>query len=164
MTYALPTWPSVASTLSGDKVFRREWANVFSSGFERYIHEPEISVPDDWLGSALLHLKELGSLVPGWDEASALSIAPSLVETVSSFISSKLVLELRSKPDIVPTFEGGLLIEWHTEAIDLIIDMRPSDEPSFYFCDNETGEEVEAYLAECPDAVTSAFAKLSHER
>lgn len=113
-----------------------------------------------WLESALRRLKELEGLGPGWDGASARPVNPALIQSAWSFISSDLVSALEAKPDVVPTFQGGLLIEWHTTAVDLIIESIPSGQPSFYLCDNETGDEIEAALGEHMDSLASAFEKL----
>jgi len=43
---------------------------------------------------------------------------------------------------------------------DLIIESAPDGEASFYFCDNETGDETEALLGDRSDVLTAAFVKL----
>lgn len=157
-------------TLTGNRLLRK-WLNAPASPGVRRLLEPneavgaippsvDVQATDPWLGSAARRIEELANLPQGWDEASALPIAPALLTAVSNFISSNLIVNLQSKPAIVPTFAGGLLIEWHTEAVDLIIESIPDGEASFYFCDNETGDEIEASLTDGSVALTSAFVKL----
>jgi len=105
-------------------------------------------------------MEEIENLAQGWDDLAAPSIAPGLLKAVTTFVSSDLIVNLPNKPAIVPTFTGGLLLEWHTEVVDLIIESSPDGEASFYFCDNETGDETEALLGDRSDALTTAFVKL----
>jgi hypothetical protein len=120
----------------------------------------ERQVAGGWLDAARQRLNELAALKPGWDEASAKPVSPGLLGSAWSFLTSELVSSLAIQPDIVPTFEGGLLIEWHSISVDLIIETSPDAAGSFYFCDNETHEEVEAAIGERLDIIATAFAKL----
>jgi len=113
-----------------------------------------------WIESARQRLNDLARLGPGWDDGSALPIPPALIERVWRFLATDMVSGLDVQPDIVPTFQGGLLIEWHTDAVDLIIESAPASEGSFYFHDNETSEEVETVLGDRIDAIAAAFRKL----
>jgi hypothetical protein len=105
-----------------------------------------------------LHL--LSNLPPGWDEDGARSISPALILQARQFLASELISRFPTRPDVVPTFAGGLLIEWHTESLDLIIEMDPASEVSFYLHDAETGLEVEAPIGQHTAALASAFARL----
>jgi len=114
-----------------------------------------------WPEGAVRRLGALNRLHPGWDGDSARAPSPAILAAVSQFVLSDLVAGLAAKPDLVPTAEGGILIEWHTEAVDLIIEPSVSGEAgSYYFCDNETGEEVEEALGGPAGAITAAFVKL----
>lgn len=109
--------------------------------------------------SALQRLDELAALAPGWDGANAAAIGPAYIKSAQDLISSDLVTSIDAKPDLVPTCDGRLLVEWHTEAIDLIIELAPAG-ASCYACDNETNSEVEAALGEQIEHITSALVKL----
>jgi hypothetical protein len=167
MTYA-HAMPSSRFALSASRLAPRLWSPPESFGTRdlRVQHiaaeATEFRYPMSWLGSALQRLGELAELGPGWDEAAAQPIPSALVTAVRDFLTSGLVSRLAVQPDIVPTFRGGLLIEWHTESVDLIIESTVVGSPSFYFLNNETGEEVEAPLGQRLDAVAAAFAKLAH--
>lgn len=112
------------------------------------------------LDPAERRLDELARLGPGWDGETARAINPSIIEAVHDFIVSKAITSLSVHPDLVPSLEGGILIEWHTVEVDLVIEASPSGEASYYFCDNETGKEVEESLGKGSDDIAFAFKKL----
>jgi hypothetical protein len=156
-------------TLTGGRL-RAKWRPTWSSPAGRYLPELHNHLPqaaettarrssEPWIMSARDRLDELAGLPPGWDGAVAQVVSPAYITGAFGFISSDLVANLEAKPDLVPTYDGGLLIEWHTEAVDLIIELGPGGS-SFYLCDNETHREVEATLGEHIEDVTSAFVKL----
>lgn len=153
---------SSGATLTGGRV-RAEWRPELGSAAARYLPEAltvgVVPSSDPWVTSARRQLNELASLAPGWDGDVARAVGPTLIESALGFLTSELVANLDTKPDVVPTYDGGLLIEWHTDAVDLIIEIGP-DGASFYACDNETNSEVEAPLGDHLEAVTSAFVKL----
>jgi hypothetical protein len=107
-----------------------------------------------------VRLKEIANLVAGWDEGTALPVDPKLIRLAQEFISSELVTRTPVRPDLVPTFDGGLLFEWHTEEVDLIIEIDSVTAPTFYYCDNELGQEIEAPLGEHVETLATAFSKL----
>ncbi len=168
MTLALLT-PLPFFSLSANRLRPRKWSSPESSGI-RDLRRPYYNInamqtrqSTLWLGSALQRLAELADLEPGWDEAAALPIPPSLIAAVRDFLTSGAVSELTVEPSIVPTLKGSLLIEWHSESVDLIIEADPESTPSFYFFDNETDEEVEAPLGQRLDVVAKAFKKLAKQ-
>lgn len=172
MTYPL-AMPSSALALSAKQFAPRRWLSPESSGSrEIQVSYRELPLSGDgptelatgWVRLSLQHLGELANLELGWDEGTAPPIASSVILAVQDFITSDLVSSIETQPDIVPTLRGGLLIEWHTEAIDLIIEAAQAGNPTFYFLDNQTGEEVEAPLGQRLDAINRAFTKLAHLR
>ncbi len=166
MTYApaiSPTWLTLTASRLMPRLFSQAESSGLREGTGSRAATPPVSTrqPARWLISALERLDFLASLGPGWDEVAAQPISLDLITAAANFLASDPVSELKVQPDIVPTFEGGLLIEWHTEAVDFIIESSPSAGPSFYFLDHETGEEVEAPLGEHLEAVATAFTKLA---
>jgi len=107
-----------------------------------------------------LRLKEIANLAPGWDDGTALPVQPELISLAKAFMSSELVAATTVRPDLVPTFRGGILFEWHSEEVDLIIEIDSSSSPTFYYCDNGLGQEIEAPLGEHNEALAAAFRKL----
>jgi hypothetical protein len=113
-----------------------------------------------WLASANERLDELANLGPGWDGGVAPAIDRSCIETVSRFVSTNLIAGLPVKPQLVPTVGGGLLIEWHTQGIDLIIESSPCEDASYYYHDAETDDEVEGPLGADIQVIAPALRKL----
>jgi hypothetical protein len=184
MTFA-PPMDSSLWALTADRLMPRKWP-LWGSPQVRYLSEPRVAQQQfaplimqqqfgpmviefrqtgtGWLDSARQRLNAIADLKQGWDEASAPPIAPSLINSVWNFLKSDLVSSLEAQPDVVPTFDGGVLIEWHTTTVDLIIESGPDGSGSFYYYDNETHDEVEAAIGDRLDIVASAFVKLGIRR
>jgi hypothetical protein len=152
------------AALTGGRL-RDKWQLVATSPAARYLPEvpasvaPGSSSSEPWITVARDRLSELAGLAPGWDGGHARAISPGYISGALRFLASDLVADLATKPDVVPTFGGGLFIEWHTEAVDLIIEIGPGG-ASFYVCDNETDHEVEAALGDHIEDLIRAFVKL----
>jgi hypothetical protein len=108
-------------------------------------------------------LYRIAELPRGWDGGTASPVDPKYIQIVMEFVSSRLISSLTTVPDVVPTFEGGLQIEWHNERVDLIIELGPVG-TSFYYFDNENNREIEAPISEGVDELSSAFLRLGLER
>jgi hypothetical protein len=165
-------WLSPNPTLTGSRLFEK-WRSFAISPGTNYLPSESAVMPrlttaegesDIWLMSARQRLNELSTMTPGWDGGTALAVDPDLLSTAWTFITSELVSRLSVKPDIVPTFRGDLLLEWHSESVDLIIEVSSTSEASFYLCDNEVELEVEGPISENLDSVATAFAKLGLHR
>src|SRR5438132_11999136 len=59
-------------------------------------------------------------LPDNWNSYGAKRIQPELAEAATRLLS-KIVQPETPKPEVVPTTEGGLQIEWHIRGIDLEI-------------------------------------------
>ena len=81
---------------------------------------------------------------------------------VQQFVTSKLVRDTECKPELVPTFEGGIQIEWHTLAVDLVIECEPSGAATYCYHDIETDEEFEGSPLDGETPLASAFRKLGN--
>lgn len=183
MTFA-PALDSPLWALTADRLIPRRWP-LWGSHQVRYLSEPQVTQQQftppvmqqfaptviefqqagaGWLDPARQRLNELADLKQGWDEASAPPIASSLINSVWNFLKSDLVSRLEVQPDVVPTFDGSVLIEWHTATVDLIIETESDGSGSFYYYDNETHNEVEAAIGDRLDVVANAFVKLGIRR
>ncbi len=121
------------------------------------------SLPGEgWVGAALDRLDQLAALGPAWDGAGAKTVSPRVLDMVRQFVASKLVRDTECKPELVPTFEGGIQLEWHTLAVDLVIESEPSGAVTCYYLDSETDEEFEGSLLDGEASLASAFQKLGH--
>jgi hypothetical protein len=160
--FAINVTPPQSGILSADRLRRFvSWAHPSSA--VRDIQSPASSTlaQTNFVDPVLeVRLKEIASLAPGWDEGTALPVDPGLIRVAQAFISSDLVTHTSVRPDLVPTFDGGLLFEWHTEQVDLIIEIDSVSAPTFYYHDNELGQEIEAPLGEHVETLTTAFRKL----
>lgn len=163
--------PALPFAISTSRLSPRRWSSPEPSGAREAsraypadyaeVFEPVFAPRAGWLSASLQRLSDLESLEAGWDDGDAQPVASSLISAVREFINSPVVSSLTVQPDIVPTLRGGLLIEWHTASIDLVIETASAGSPSFYFLDNETGEEVEAPIGQRVDAIATAFTKLA---
>ncbi|MGI8492324.1 MAG: hypothetical protein ACR2KC_03860 [Acidimicrobiales bacterium] len=87
-------------------------------------------------------------------------MAPGSIWAVRQFIESSLVDQLDHKPQVVPTVEGGVQLEWHTVDIDLIIECAPSGPPSYYLSDLKHDLRVEGLVREARSELAAAFVEL----
>ena len=120
--------------------------------------------PDRWLEGALSRLDQLGALGPGWDGGEAKMVSPSVLEAVRLFVNSQVIRDAKFKPELVPTFDGGIQLEWHTEAVDLIIECQPSGSVTYYSSDIESDEVLEGSLPEGAARLEPVFTKLGWHR
>ena len=120
--------------------------------------------PDSWLEAALSRLDQLGALGPGWDGGEAKMVPPSVVEAVRLFVSTQVIRDAKFKPELVPTFDGGIQLEWHTEAVDLIIECEPSGSVTYYSYDIESDQVLEGSLPDGAAGLEPVFAKLGWHR
>lgn len=113
-------------------------------------------------GQAFARLDRLANLGPAWDGMAARAIAPSVIDAVGDFATSDLIDHTEIKPEVVPTLDGGIQLEWHTSGVDLIIECEPSGSTSYYYRDVEAGEESEGSLLEAQRSLAAAFVKLGY--
>ena len=116
--------------------------------------------PEAWVSAAMDRLTVLCALKPNWDEGTAAPVHPDVYEFVHRFLADKVIQKLAVGPDIVPTVSGGIQLEWHTEEIDFLIGVEPEQNPTFYFFDSETNNEVESSIADDMETPSRALVKL----
>ncbi len=165
MTLAMPL--GQGAVLSSERLWRRDLTRYpISPSARRLDQQPNSSstpANESWLTQATSRLEQLGALTYGWDGLDGLPIKPACIEAVAQFISSDVVLKVETKPDIVPTSDGGLQVEWHSQLIDLIIEVDPNIESSYYLSDLTTGIEQEGSLHEATDTLATAFVALGYQ-
>jgi hypothetical protein len=91
-------------------------------------------------------LRALGQLEQGWDDHGASPVKARVLNAVANFLNSLATSGLLYSPSLVPTREGGILIEWHTNDVDVIIDVSPDEETASYVSIPALDIEVEAPL------------------
>lgn len=144
------TWPEA----TGIPAMRRAVALDFQS------QASDRTDPSPWQSELSARLERLALLPPGWDGDSARAISSRVVEAVRMFITSQLVEQTLVKPQLVPTCEGGLQLEWHSQTVDLVIECEPAGPVTYYFFDVETGAESEGSILDQDAPLGTAFIRL----
>ena len=158
-------------TLSSPKFRSRAWptlqpastrvAEVISVPVEVPSRPVEAVQERDWLSTAINRINELAQLPEGWDGSSALPLSMTCVSAMTSFVSSPLIQDLQEKPQIVPTTDGGLVLEWHTMEFDFSLETSPIEPPTFYYHEGNTGYEDEGFVTGDSESLVRAFSRLS---
>lgn len=118
---------------------------------------------DPRVAEALTMLDRLGRLPPGWDGDVARPVATGVLEAVDRFIRSGALDQANAAAlQLVPTAQGGLQLEWHTEDLDLVLECEPSGAVSYYVSDVLSGEEAEGSVDGTGDRLLArAFLRLA---
>jgi len=95
-----------------------------------------------WLFPAWRRLLKLQQLERGWDSYGALPVKAGVAAAAIQFLLETLDRDA-PRPEIMPLPNGRLQIEWHEAGVDLEIEVAEHGPVAFYFCDLETGFEVE---------------------
>ena len=98
---------------------------------------------DQWLGGAEKALQGFLALPVNWDSYGARRIDPGTVDTGKQLLSS-FIPPGSPPPHVAPTSRGGIQIEWHTQGIDLEIEVVSPDRLQiFYESPKEPEKEFE---------------------
>lgn len=95
-----------------------------------------------WLYKLLDDLAILLRLPSDWDHYGARAVDPQSALATARFLLAVLTEDC-FLPKLVPTVSGNIQLEWHTDAADLEIEVRPQGPSGAYFFDRRTGEEWE---------------------
>ena len=107
---------------------------------------------DVWLDSAP-ELRDAKWFLPTRDALAALlsdsdigipNSLPSEASVLGALtILAKILDSGAPPPSVVPTYEGGVQVEWHRNGVDLEIEISPDGEAEYFFaCPNEEHEGV----------------------
>lgn len=108
-------------------------------------HEPRLRIkvlgkPPLWLEYVGDKLNKLLSLPANWDSYGAeridLQAAITTLQLLTRLMSEEIPL-----PDIVPVNNGGIQVEWHTQGIDIEIEIPSSGNIQYYFEDLSSNAE-----------------------
>jgi hypothetical protein len=86
---------------------------------------PNYKNPPEWLKEARETLRGFATLPEDWDSYGAKSIEPHVVDAAIEHLH-RIVQHHTLKPAVVPTNRGGIQIEWHTQGVDLEIEITPN--------------------------------------
>jgi len=88
-----------------------------------------------------MRLGELLQLRENWDTYGSPSVSPDAANVALLVLGEILEFRRVPLPHFVPTAEGGVQMEWHTDRIDLEIDVAPTLQIVVYGCDERSGHE-----------------------
>lgn len=96
--------------------------------------------------SLVARLQELLKLPCGWDSYGASKVSLECVLGAANWFGRLSSHREASAPSAVPLADGGVQLEWHAGGRSLEVVFRPVAEPTFYYYDQQSGEEVEGVL------------------
>lgn len=116
-----------------------------------------------WLQAVSERLEHLArNTGPNWNSHGAREIQPGAVYLLARVLVAIMGAEPRRPlPNIVPTFRGGLQLEWHTGDADLEIDIDPRGIIEVSFEDWREQTEWAGTLGEREDAVRTTLDKMA---
>lgn len=114
---------------------------VFSSAEWSFILEGDQNVLK-WFTPICKKLCELLDLPPNWDSYGALPIEPRNV-AIALDILNETINTGTPRPSVVPTNQGGVQLEWHTDGIDLEVKIGPGTKVHIFFEDKSRGIVIE---------------------
>lgn len=114
----------------------------------------------DWVGHAATVLTELLALPENWNGYGAQVIERPVVPVVLNFLAYVFAEGTPPLPDLVPTIDGGVQLEWHVGGFDLEVEFSPRTGVRAYFCDEAAGEEWEVPALSNPDRLGRALTRL----
>lgn len=97
---------------------------------------------EQWASPILDKILELQELSPNWDSYGAKPVSSNAVMTAIEFV----LVYLRPtdlSPSIVPTCDGGIQLEWHTDRLDLEIGISPSSQTSLFASHGDSEDDFE---------------------
>ena len=124
---------------------------------------PNYKNPPKWLKETEETLRGLATLPEGWDSYGAKSIEPHVVDTAIELLH-RIVQHNALKPAVVPTNRGGIQIEWHTQGVDLEIEIAPHGGICLLYDNPEEDAEEEFELGLDLPPLADLTAKVSPSR
>lgn len=110
----------------------------------------------DWMADVESRLEEVSSLSDGWDSYDAKQIETQVIAHAREILEEIMDNDVPI-PQIVPIYDGGIQLEWHTGRIDFEIYLTPSSIGSYYWedldhCEQREGD-ISTDLAELRDCL-----------
>ena len=112
-----------------------------------------------WLTPTIEKLNELRRLTASNWSAGAKPIDISAINSMLELLTKILDYDT-PPPSVVPTWDGGVQVEWHRNGIDLEIEVSADRAPEYYFFDHQSNEEVEGEARENLDRLYQYAKKL----
>lgn len=96
----------------------------------------------DWLSPTVPRIMQLLQLSDGWDNQGASAVRPDAAQFAITLLLGALQPKTPA-PQIVPLANGGLQFEWHTNNIDLELEITRPNQSHVWFEDHNSGEEYD---------------------
>ena len=115
-----------------------------------------------WLTPTIEKLNELQRLTAtDWSVGAKPADASAIKSTLE--LLTKILANDTPPPSVVPTWDGGVQVEWHRNGIDLEIEVSADREPEYYFFDHQSNEEVEGEVRGNLDQLSKYVKKLRQD-
>ena len=115
-----------------------------------------------WLTPTIEKLNELQRLTAtDWSAGAKPADASAIKSTLE--LLTKILSNDTPPPSVVPTWDGGVQVEWHRNGIDLEIEVSADREPEYYFFDHQSNEEVEGEVRGNLDQLSKCVKKLRQD-
>ena len=123
-THALPAF-SDSSSMAGGLALRHQHperrvsfpAYVATSVLTNVLTEPPDKAEAEWRRAVDAQLQSLGDLEPGWDSYGAPTIGAGAIANARR-LAARMARPPVPAPSAVPTINGTVQLEWHTESYD----------------------------------------------
>lgn len=104
-------------------------------------------------------LNELRRLTASNWSAGAKPIDMSAIKSTLELLT-KILVNDTPPPSVVPTWDGGVQVEWHCNGVDLEIEVSADQESEYYFFDHRSNEEAEGKVRGNVDQISRYVKKL----
>ena len=94
------------------------------------------------------------TLSANWDSYGARTVQVASVERACAFLLD-VMQATTPAPQVTPSADGGLVLEWHRAGLDVEVRISPSDPTSVYWYRRESDDEGEYRLGDPDDRTTS---------
>ncbi len=142
-------WPSLGMSTTGDLLSTRDLAPMPS------VRPRPTSRPASPIGLSVGQvLAAHGALQDNWDGEGAAAPAPTAIRVAEHFVAE---LPAGATPSISASVEGGILLEWESQAVDLMLEIGNNGSVEA-FVSWSSGSEVEGSLATVKQHVLDALA------
>lgn len=103
--------------------------------------------PPAWVAPVVMHLAQLPNLPEGWGGPGVPRIGPSFIESAIGLLACVMNSDTPA-PSIVPTYSGGIQLEWHRGGIDLEVELLSPSRFAVTFQDAAMGQEWDVELGD----------------
>lgn len=123
------------------------------------VRRPAAGLPT-WADPVKQRLNHLLSLPANWDSYGAKCV--DIRRAVQAFrVLAEVMVEHSPRPQIVPTSDGGVQLEWHQNGIDLEVEIAPSSKVLVSYEDSVSGSSWDGPLTHDRTRLAECLATLA---